>query len=160
MTVIIRDAGKSDIAAIVTLAEEMDHFYGDATIGAPELREKQITEAIFESSPCAHAILAWSDGSLIGFASYSYLWPAVGLTRSLYLKELYVAESARRQCAGKLLMERLYEIAVQQGCSRLEWTTDQSNVDAQQFYAELGVPVNSSKLFYRVEGANLLKRPR
>jgi hypothetical protein len=41
-------------------------------------------------------MLAWDGDDLAGFAAYSFLWPAVGLTRSLFLKELYVAEAARR----------------------------------------------------------------
>lgn len=99
--------------------------------------------------------MAWDDGQLAGFASYSFLWPAAGLTRSLYLKELYVTERARRTGVGKLLMQRLYDIAAEHGCSRVEWTTDRDNPDAQRFYAELGVPVRESKLFYRVEGDEL-----
>ena len=35
-----------------------------------------------------------------GMASYSFLWPAAGLTRSLYLKELYVAQDWQRQGIG------------------------------------------------------------
>ena len=47
------------------------------------------------------------DGVLAGFASYSFLWPAVGLTASLYLKELYVAASRQRHGVGTLLMQGL-----------------------------------------------------
>lgn len=148
--VIVKAAEPGDTEAIARLAEEMDRFYGATDTEPFEPRIRQINEAIFSDSPSAYAILAWGDESLIGFASYSFLWPAVGLTRSLYLKELYIAEKARRRGIGKLLMRRLYEIAIQQDCSRVEWTTDQDNVDAQQFYAELGVAVNRSKLFYRV----------
>lgn len=36
-------------------------------------------------------------------------------------------------------------------CSRVEWTTDEDNIEAQQFYEKLGVPANPSKIFYRVE---------
>jgi len=32
-----------------------------------------------------------------------------------------------------------------------DWIKDHTNQEAQQFYEELGVPVNRSKLFYRVE---------
>jgi GNAT superfamily N-acetyltransferase len=158
MTTIIKDARPDDILAIVQLAEEMDHFYGETNIESPERRASQITEAIFSDPASAYAILAWDDSNLSGFASYSFLWPAVGLTRSLYLKELYIAENARRQGVAKLLMQRLCQIAVQHDCSRVEWTTDQSNADAQQFYAQLGVPVNRSKLFYRLEGDDLIKQ--
>jgi GNAT superfamily N-acetyltransferase len=151
----VTHAEPGDIDALARLAEEMDRFYGATEVEPLEARVRQIGEALFQDPPSAHALLARDNGMLAGFASYSFLWPAVGLTRSLYLKELYVTEAAREQGVGKLLMRHLYTIAVNQGCSRVEWTTDQSNLDAQQFYASLGVPVKESKLFYRVEGADL-----
>jgi ribosomal protein S18 acetylase RimI-like enzyme len=83
------------------------------------------------------------------------LWPAAGLTSSLYLKELYVSESARRARVGERLMHGLFELAVRRGCSRVEWTTDQDNPSAQAFYEALGIPVATSKLFYRVQGEAL-----
>jgi GNAT superfamily N-acetyltransferase len=92
---------------------------------------------------------------MVGFAAYSFLWPAIGLTRSLYLKELYVSGAARKKGIGRVLMQRLYQIAAKNECSRVEWTTDRDNVDAQRFYAQLGVPVKESKLFYRIEGEEL-----
>lgn len=141
--------------ALAALAEEMDRFYGATDVEPLDVRVRQIHEAIFSTPAAAYALLAWDDDQLVGFASYSFLWPAVGLTRSLYLKELYVAQAARRNGVGKLLMRSLYEIAVKHDCSRVEWTTDQDNAEAQRFYAELDVPVNESKLFYRLEGERL-----
>ncbi len=154
MTVVI-PAERAHVEAIAVLAEEMDRFYGVAEVEPRDLRIRQINEAIFSSPPSAYALLAWDDGELVGFAAYSFLWPAIGLTRSLYLKELYVVEAARRTGIGKLLMGHLYEIAVKNDCTRVEWTTDSGNPDAQRFYAELGVPLNGSKLFYRIEGEEL-----
>jgi hypothetical protein len=55
-------------------------------------------------------------------------------------------------------MQHLYDIAVINNCSRVEWTTDNDNREAQLFYAELGVPVKESKLFYRIEGDELSQR--
>ena len=151
-------AQPANSTALATLAEEMDRFYGATEIGQLDLRVRQINEAIFSDPPSAYALLAWDGDKLVGFASYSFLWPAVGLTRSLYLKEMYVAETARRKGIGKLLMQHLYDIAVKNNCSRVEWTTDQDNVDAQHFYAELGAAIKESKLFYRIEGDDLRKQ--
>jgi ribosomal protein S18 acetylase RimI-like enzyme len=86
-----------------------------------------------------------------GLATYSFVWPARGVTRSLYMKELYVAGAYRGQGVGKLLMRAIFETAAQRGCSRVEWTTDTDNVAAQDFYAKLGLPSRPSKIFYRVE---------
>jgi GNAT superfamily N-acetyltransferase len=144
--------------AITEIAEEIDRFYGATEVESAEIRISQIGEALFSDPPSAYALLAWDDGKLVGFAAYSFLWPAIGLTRSLFLKELYVSANVRLSGVGKLLMQHLYDIAVKDGCSRVEWTTDSGNPISQAFYAELGVPVDESKLFYRVEGDELTRR--
>lgn len=149
---VVTPAEPAHVDAIVALAEKMERFYGATEIEPRELRVRQINDAIFSNPPSAYALLAWDADQLVGFAAYSFLWPAIGLTRSLYLKELYVNEVARRKGVGKLLMRNLYEVALKHDCSRVEWTTDQDNTEAQRFYAELGVPVNTSKIFYRLEG--------
>ena len=154
MTVVTR-AEPADADALAGIAEEMNRFYGATEIEPLEIRLRQINDALFRDPPSAYALLAWDDGRLTGFASYSFLWPAIGLTRSLYLKELYVIKAVRGQGTGKLLMRHLCSIAAKHGCSRVEWTTDQENLDAQRFYAELGVRTNKSKLFYRIEGDDL-----
>jgi ribosomal protein S18 acetylase RimI-like enzyme len=153
--IFVTEAEPGNIEAIAALAEEMDRFYGATDIEPLSTRTRQIAEAIFTNPPAAYALLAWDDGQLVGFAAYSFLWPAVGLTRSLYLKELYVVQACRGRGIGKLLMENLAEVAAKHACSRVEWTTDEQNRDAQAFYESLGVPKNSSKLFYRLEGDSL-----
>lgn len=141
------------IEAFAELAAEMDRFYGATELDPLNLRLQQINDALFGNRPSAYALLAWNDDDqAVGFAAYSYLWPAIGLTRSLFLKELYVIESARRTGVGKAIMQSLAEIAVKNECSRVEWQTDTPNTDAQRFYAGLGVPVDDTKLFYRAQG--------
>ena len=147
----IAPAGPEDAVAMASLLEEMDHFYGDDITESAEERIRQINDALFATPPAAYALLAWDKEQLAGLAAYSFVWPAVGLTRSLYLKELYVAERHRSQGVGQLLMQALFDLAGKCGCSRVEWTTDHSNVGAQAFYSQLGVSAHPSKIFYRVE---------
>lgn len=150
-------AEPEDIPAVAELAAEMDQFYGATGLEPLEVRQAQIDAALFTDPPAARALLAWDGNKLRGFAAYSFLWPAVGLTRSLYLKELYVTASARRSGVGALLMKGLFETAIDSGCSRVEWTTDSDNIDAQTFYESLGVSPVSSKLFYRIAGQDLAR---
>lgn len=96
----------------------MHRCYGATEAEPRDLRLRQIHDALFTDHPCAHALLAWDDGRAVGFAAYSFLWPAVGLSRSLCLKELYMSQAARRRGTGKLLMHTLYEIAAASGCTR------------------------------------------
>lgn len=151
-TVNISVADKNDIPAIVDLLGEVDEFYGDDTAEGLEERADKVTSVLFGKEPAAYALLARAEGGqAIGFASYSFLWPAAGSSRSLYLKELYVANGYRQSGAGRQLMQELFDIAKTEGCSRVEWTTDATNMDAQTFYAKLGESVSTDKLFYRHE---------
>ena len=147
----VAPAGPADVPALTGLLEEMDRFYGAADSTSRDERVRQTNEALFSDPAAAHVLLAWAGPQLAGMAAYSYLWPAVGRTRSLYLKELYVGASHRRGSAGKLLMRAVFETAGRHGCSRVEWTTDAGNAGAQAFYERLGLPRHPSKVFYRVE---------
>ena len=149
----IAPASPGDGAAMAGLLAEMDQFYGASRSEPMDERVRQINDALFSGHPAAGALLAWDGTQLAGMAAYSFLWPAVGLTHSLYLKELYVGTGHRRQGAGKLLMRAVFETAARHGCSRVEWTTDTGNARAQAFYAELGLPKHPSKVFYRVQDA-------
>jgi ribosomal protein S18 acetylase RimI-like enzyme len=137
-------------AASPALCAELDELHGDTPEGTPDQRTAQVHRALFGDQPGGQALLAWHNRTtLAGFASYSLLWPAAGLTTSLYLKELYVSEPYRRASVGKLLMDGLYRLAAERGCSRVEWTTDTSNQAAQAFYESLGVKPLATKIFYR-----------
>jgi GNAT superfamily N-acetyltransferase len=155
--IVVTPAKPSHAGAIAALADEMDRFYGATEAEPRELRIRQINEAIFADQPSAYVLLAWDGDQLAGFAAYSFLWPAAGLTRSVFLKELYVAEAARRTGVGRQLMQAVFDIALKQECSRVEWQTEAANEAARAFYAGLGAPEFTGKVFYRLEGEGLLQ---
>jgi GNAT superfamily N-acetyltransferase len=148
----IRPADRKDVEAIEILMDDLDRFYGAADVEPSSKRMPQITAALFQEPRAAYVLLAWEDEQLVGMAAYSFLWPAAGVTRSLYLKEIYIAEAFRRKGVGASLMQQLCQVAVERECSRVEWTTDKGNVLGEDFYEKLGIPKNQEKIFYRLEG--------
>jgi len=155
--IVVTPAAPGHVEAMAALLADMDRFYGatEAELGPLDQRSQQINDALFGEPPAAYALLGWDDARLVGFAAYSFLWPAIGMTRSLYLKELYVAQDARRHRVGERLMQALFEAAEAHLCSRVEWTTDDDNAAARRFYDALGHRRLPSKLFYRVQGQAL-----
>jgi GNAT superfamily N-acetyltransferase len=153
----VAPAAPRDVVAVAALLAEMDRFYGATDIAPLDHRIRQINHALFSTTAAAHAVLAWDGAQLVGFASYSFHWPAADLTRSLFLKDLYVTEEHRRKGVGRSLMQRLFEVAVEHECSRVEWTADNTNIDAQRFYEKLGFFRFPWKNFYRLDdpGAEL-----
>jgi GNAT superfamily N-acetyltransferase len=153
----LRPAEPTDAEAVASLLTEVDRYYGAKVEEPLAQRLPLIRSALFETPPSAYALLAWEEGRPVGLAAYSFLWPAAGVTRSVYLKELYVSESSRKQGVGHLLMRELCRIASANGCDRLEWTADTDNPIALGFYATLGIPPDSAKLFYRLSGDAMTK---
>lgn len=129
------------------LLGEIEHYYGGEPVpGDPE----QIRRALFSSGPAATVLLARDGDDVLGLASYAYLWPAAGAETSLFLKELYVRDSARHRGVARALMAELRKAAADSGCSRIEWTADTNNPPALAFYETLVVQPDTGKVFYRV----------
>ncbi|AEM87690.1 cyclophane-containing RiPP N-acetyltransferase HaaN [Streptomyces violaceusniger] len=153
MSVTIRPADKRDVIAVAELIEEIERFYGSTEIQPLAERQAQVEEALFGAPPMASALLIEDEtGALAGLAAYSFLWPAAGSSHSLFLKELYVRDTLRRQGVGAQLMNELRALAVARpGCSRIEWMTDQDNTGARAFYKSLGFAEFDGKIIYRVD---------
>jgi GNAT superfamily N-acetyltransferase len=139
-------ATEADTDELSAIIGEIEHYYGGSS--APADRE-QIRRALFSTGPAAAVLLARRGDQVLGLASYSLLWPAAGADTSLFLKELYVREGARRGGVGRALMAELRKIATASGCSRIEWTADADNPTALAFYAALHIAPRADKVFYR-----------
>ncbi|MBA0053228.1 GNAT family N-acetyltransferase [Streptomyces sp. AJS327] len=165
--VTVEPATPADVAIIATLLGEIAVYYG----GEDLTDERQVEAALFGDRPLATVLLAREatpgsptgtgpeDGGpdaavpepgVLGFASYTYLWPASGRS-SMFLKELFVRGHARRRGVAGALMTELRKLAADFGCARLEWTADRDNPAALGFYEALGAEEKHSKVFYRVE---------
>jgi hypothetical protein len=53
---------------------------GQEPEGTSDERAEQVRDALFGDPPLARALLAWDGEALAGLASYSFLWPAAGLS--------------------------------------------------------------------------------
>jgi GNAT superfamily N-acetyltransferase len=150
----VSPASPEDISELVRIFFEMDEFYGESSTESGAEKERNIRSALFGSRPFAYALAARRESSVVGVACYSFLWPAILSSRSLYLKELYVAKDARRTGVGSALMDALIDIARLNNCRRVEWTTDRDNQEAQDFYSRMNVRPLPSKIFYRTDVLN------
>ncbi|MDX3749599.1 cyclophane-containing RiPP N-acetyltransferase HaaN [Streptomyces sp. AK08-02] len=153
MSVTIRPADKRDAGALAELIEEIERFYGSTDFQPLEERRSQVEEALFGSPPLAAALVVEDEtGEIVGLAAYSFLWPAAGSSHSLFLKELYVRDTLRRQGVGARLMDELRALATARpGCSRIEWMTDRDNAGARAFYKSLGFAEFDGKIVYRAD---------
>ena len=66
-----------------------------------------------------------------------------------YLEDLFVAVEYRGKGLGRKLIEHLYQLAEQNGYSRVYWFTDESNKQAQKLYDKLAK--QTEQLVYKYE---------
>ena len=81
-----------------------------------------------------NALVAVLDGRVVGFAHHRlYARPAEG-GKGLFLDDLFTVPDLRGQGVGRALIERLAEIARENGCAKVRWVTADDNVVAQRLY--------------------------
>ena len=85
-----------------------------------------------------HLIVAYVDGDPAGFVSAVEVLHPDKDGPELFLNEIGVIDSFRRQGAGTALLEELKQVGAERGC-RLIWVlTDEGNPAAMAMYAKAG----------------------
>ena len=90
-------------------------------------------------------------GFALFFASYS-TW--VG-HHGIRLEDIYVAPALRGKGIGKALLTRIAQIALAEGCSRLEWDVLTWNEPALAFYRSIGAATQQEWRIMRLSGDEL-----
>ncbi len=111
-------------------------------------------EHLFGESACIQAIVADSAGQAVGFALFFVNYSTSMMQPGLYLEDLFVLPEYRGG-VGKALLSRLAQIALAQGCGRLEWSVLDWNAPAIGFYQRIGAEVIENARICRVAGVEL-----
>ena|SRR5947209_7663607 len=111
--------------------------------------------ALFGAAPAADAHLAVDSDDVVGFALWFVTFSTWLARPGIYLEDLFVRPSARRQGHGRALLLELARIAAERGYGRLEWAVLDWNVDAQAFYRSLGAQPMDEWTTWRVTGEAL-----
>ena len=84
-----------------------------------------------------NALVALSDGEIVGFAHHRmYARPAEGGT-GLFLDDLFTAEHVRSRGVARALINRLAEMARERGAAKVRWVTAADNATAQRLYDDV-----------------------
>lgn len=84
-----------------------------------------------------HGIVAELNGEIVGLAHYRFFARPLAASRGLYLDDLFTTPAARGKGAASALIDRLKEIAREEGATVVRWITAQDNATARSLYDQL-----------------------
>ena len=137
---VIRQAQEEDCAAILELIwgiakyEKLEHQV--------VATEESLRESIFVRRR-ADVLLAEYEGKTVGYALYFYNFSTFIGRENLYLEDIFVLPEMRGKGIGKALLTCVAGIAVEQGCSRMDWVCLDWNTPVPEILSVHGRPAPS-----------------
>jgi predicted N-acetyltransferase YhbS len=136
----IRYATEEDFPEILSLIRELAAF---------EKATEKVTnsvEQMNQEKELFRCFVAESETKeIVGIALYFiayYTW--VG--KSLYLDDLYIKKTFRKQKIGSALLKRIFEVANAENCKRVRWQVLSWNQPAIQLYSKTGASIDGEWL--------------
>lgn len=108
---------------------------------AVEVDAPTLAGQLASATPPFECLIAELDHEPVGFALFFHTYSTWRGKRGIWLEDLFVLPAARRNGAGKMLLQRLAALTVERGCARLEWSVLDWNQPAIDFYSSLGASV-------------------
>ncbi len=152
----VRSARKTDARQFIGLVLALARF--EHLDPPPEAGRKRLVEDVFEKRR-VRLLVAAKGKELVGYALYFYSYSSFVAKPTLYLEDLFVLEEYRRLGVGFSLFRRCVDIALAEGCGRMEWAVLTWNEKAIRFYEKLGAKRMSDWHAYRLDEAALDRIP-
>ena len=153
----IRAAEPTDVPALLGLIGELADFEKLAHLmrATPD----GLHAELFGPRACAEAVLGvvrTAHGvEPVSMAIYFHNFSTFLGKKGMYLEDLYVKQSRRRQGYGRALLLHIARLAVERGCGRFEWSVLDWNAPAIRFYEKLGASILHEWKLVRVTGPAL-----
>ncbi|WP_145203616.1 GNAT family N-acetyltransferase [Sphingobium sp. B2] len=153
MTLTIRPAMPDDIDMIIGFIRALADY--ERLSHAVKADPATLAHYLFGPRPMAEVLMAESGGAAIGFALFFHNFSPFEGRPGLYLEELFVQPESRGVGAGRALLARLAQIALERGCARLEWSVLDWNAPAIAVYRAIGAQPMDEWTVQRLDGEAL-----
>jgi GNAT superfamily N-acetyltransferase len=135
LSITVRELGASDFEAWLPLWEGYNAFYGREGLTAlnPEIT-KTTWARFFDPAEPVYALVAESDGKVLGLTHYLFHRSTTRIELTCYLQDLFTAPQARGKGVARSLIEAVYIAAKHAGIRRVYWQTHHNNTLGRALY--------------------------
>jgi GNAT superfamily N-acetyltransferase len=132
---LVRSVLAADFARWLPLWEGYNAFYRRAGPTAlPETVTRTTWARFLDPAEPVHALVAESDGELLGLVHYIFHRSTISIPPVCYLQDLFTVEHVRGGGVGRSLIEAVAARAREAGAERLYWLTHETNHTAMRLY--------------------------
>ena len=131
---IIRSVTPADLPQWTPLWEGYNRFYERVI---PAEVTDMTWSRFFDAYEPVHALVAETDGRLIGLVHYLFHRNTAMIAPTCYLQDLFTDAAARGSGIGRALIEAVYERARSAGSPRVYWMTHETNLTAMKLYDQV-----------------------
>ena len=131
----IRYVEDGEEGLVLQLIKEIAEY--EKMLDCVKATEEGLHKALFEQHDCNCLIVEYEEKP-IGFCLYFHTFSTFCGRTNLYLEDIFVREEMRGKGIGKEIFHVLMQIAVDEGCDRLEWVCLNWNTPSIAFYKGMG----------------------
>ena len=114
----------------------------------PEGKASLLSGYLFGPHEVLKCLVAERNNLLVGYATFMKQFSTWDAAFYLYLDCLFLKEEVRGKGAGRQLMNKVKEYALEEGCKLIQWQTPDFNAGAIQFYQRLGAVSKTKERFF------------
>lgn len=127
----IRRGKKEDLTQVLSLVKELAIY--EKAPNEVEVTVAQMEEWGFGTDKQFDFFVAEKDGKIVGTAIYYYKY-STWKGKCLFLEDIIVTETERKNGFGKLLFDAVVQVAKKDKVKRMEWQVLEWNEPAINFY--------------------------
>jgi GNAT superfamily N-acetyltransferase len=154
-SITIRPATERDVPQILSFIRQLAEY--ERLLDAVKATEAALRSTLFGPKPVGEVLIAEDAGTPVGFALFFQNYSTFLAQPGLYLEDLFVIPAARGRGVGRILLERLSQIAIDRGYGRVEWAVLDWNAPAIGFYRRIGAVPMSDWTIMRLSGDALAR---
>ena len=132
----IRHALEGDCELILSFIKELAEYekLGHEVVATPST----LRETLFCEQPSARVLIGEFNDQPIAYALMFYNFSSFTGRPGIYLEDIYVKPEMRGKGFGKSLLANIARQAVEENCTRFEWSVLDWNEPSIQFYRSIG----------------------
>lgn len=139
----IRKGEKPDLPAILSLIKELAEY--EKAPAEVEVSVSEMENWGFGPEKLFDFFVAEQNGKIVALALYYYKY-STWKGKCLFLEDIIVTEKMRGEGIGKLLFDKIVEVAKKDKVRRLEWQVLDWNEPAIKFYKKYNATLDSEWL--------------